>query len=61
MYIQIFGKSASLVGGFFDEVLVIKYDAFKIVTAVVQLPKFLIDRCLVVKDCDYQLFVEVFA
>lgn len=59
--VGIFGDGTSLGGGFAYEVFVVEDDAFEVVAAVAEFPKFLIDGGLVVEYGDDKFFGDVFA
>lgn len=59
--VLILGKYASLRGSLADKVLVVKNDAFEVVTAVVKFPQLLVDRSLVVQNGYDELFIDIFA
>lgn len=51
----------ALRGGFPDELIIVIYDSFQVVGAVVELPQFLVDGSLVVEYIDDELFIDVLA
>ena len=52
---------AALSGSFLDEVVIVVDDALEVASAVVELPKLLVDGGLVVEYVDDELLIDVFA
>ena len=58
---HIFDEGASLTGNLFDKILIVENNALEIVTAVAELPQFLVNGCLVVKNGDDKFFIDIFS
>lgn len=52
---------AALRGGFPDELVVVVDDAFEVISAIIEFPQLLIDRCLIMQNIYYQLFIDILA
>ena len=57
---HIFDKGASLAGYLFDKILIVENNALEIVTTIAELPQFLINWSLVMKNSDYKFFIDIF-